>query len=172
MQKYLCIGIILKPHGVRGDVKVQPITDDPARFGSLKQIYFQKGGEYVGCKVTMSRLGGNFAYLHVAGYDSVEAAESLRNEHIYVDRANAVALPEGRYFVADLVGCKVFDTLGNELGELYDILFNGSADVYCVRGPRSFMIPALKTLLHEVNVQEGRIILDAQRLSEVAVYED
>ena len=172
MQNYLCIGIILKPHGVRGDVKVQPITDDPMRFGSLKQIFLQKGGDYLGHKVTMGRLGGNFAYLHIAGVDSVEAAEMLRNEKIYVSREDAIALPEGRYFVADLFGCKVFDTLGNELGELGDILFNGSADVYCVRGPRPFMAPALKTLLHEVNVREGRIVLDAQRLSEVAVYED
>ena len=96
----------------------------------------------------------------------------LRDHYICVDREHAVKLPEGRYFVVDLIGCTVSDTNGNDLGKLTDVLETGANDVYVISGEKNLMVPALKKLLHKVDIENKHIDLDAAVLEEVGLFED
>lgn len=176
MNEYLRIGVVLKPQGVKGELKVQPLTDDPNRFAALKEAYIEtKSGGHTLMGVTSVSVREDAVYLTLSGVDDRNGAERLRNAYLCVDRSQAIKLPKGRYFVCDLIGCEVFDTEGNKLGILKDVLQTGAADVYAVRGEtkeKNFMVPALKKLLHSVDVEAKRIVLDAEVLPQVAVYED
>ena len=99
-------------------------------------------------------------------------AEGLRNLYVCVDRAHAVKLPPGRYFVADMIGCRVEDSQGKPLGVLQEVLETGANDVYVIQGDRQLLVPALKKLLTLVDVAHKRIVLDASVLEEVGLFAD
>ena len=172
MRDYLCIGTVAKPQGVKGEIKILPQTDDLARFDMLKRVYFLENGVYREYRVTTGRHDGAFGYLRLEDIGERNAAERLRNREVFVARADAVQLPEGRYFIADLIGCQVQDDQGNPLGVLSNVLQRPGADVYEVRGKPGFLFPALKEVLAQIDVEKGIIVLNAKRLSEVAVYDE
>lgn len=171
MKKYLMIGQIVKPQGVRGEVKVLPLTDDPARFCDLETIYLDEKGER-SAKVLSARVREGFAYVALEGVPDRDAAERLRNRALYVDRAHAAPLPEGRYYISDLIGMAVEDETGAALGQLADVLQAGGNDVYEVEGARTFRFPALKRVLMSVDVEGGKMVLDSAVLAQIAVYDD
>ncbi len=96
----------------------------------------------------------------------------MRDVYLCVDRAHAVKLPEGQYFVTDIIGCEVFGTDGTFYGMLEEVLQNGAADVYVIRGEKVLMVPALKKLLKSVDVFEKKIVLASDVLEEVGLFED
>lgn len=171
--EYLRIGRIVRAHGVRGDVKLEPTTDDPSRFLELREAFLEeRGGGYRPAALSGARLlPGGAAVLHIAGVDTCEAAEALRGRYLCVDRAHAVALPQDTYFVADLIGCETYDTEGAAYGRVTDVLETGSADVYEIAHGR-LLVPALKRVLREVDTAGGRIVFDAAMLREVGLFED
>lgn len=173
LSEYLLIGEILKPQGIMGEVKVQPITDDPGRFIRLQQVFLENGEGYEPWPLIHARVGGGFAYLTLEGVSGREDAEKLRGRKLFVDRANAVPLQENEAFIADLIGCRAVDTQGSLIGTLVDVLQPGRTDVYVFDTPRGRMLmPALKSAIPKVDVQARLITLDADRLSEVAFFED
>jgi len=174
MRPYLCVGTIVKPQGIKGEVKVAPETDDIARFGRLKRVFLLENGQYTPLKVLSGRTREGFAYLTLEGFADMNAAETLRGKDLYVSREDAVKLPAGRYFIADLIGCRVQDDQGKDLGTLQDVLQAGGNDVYVVKkdGEKDLLFPAIRALLKTVDVESGRIVVDAARLTEVAVYAD
>ena len=89
-----------------------------------------------------------------------------------MDRANTIKLPEGRYFISDLIGCQVKDTDGKAYGKLTDVLETGANDVYVIKGEKTLMVPALKKLLNTVDIQAKSILLNADVLQEVGLFED
>ena len=169
--EYLRIGEIVRSHGVHGDVKVLPLTDDPARFRALSEAFIEQGGRYSPVRTGGVRLQPDAVLLHIVGCDAPEAAEKYRDAFLCVDRAHAVPLPADTYFVADLIGCEAFDTEGNAFGCVTDVLETGANDVYVVDGGK-LMVPALKRVLHEVDVEAGRIVFDAGVLREVGLFAD
>ena len=171
MKNYLMIGQIVKPQGVRGEVKVLPLTDDPERYGELETVYFDEKGEK-SAKVLSARVREGFAYVALEGVADRDAAERLRNQALYVDRAHASPLPEGRYYISDLIGMQVTDENGAELGQLVDVMQAGGNDVYEVKGARVFRFPALKKVLKDVDVEGGSMVLDGAVLAQIAVYDD
>ena len=170
--EYYRIAQILRPHGVRGEVKVYPLTDDPGRFKRLKSCFIERDGQYEAAVVTGSKQAGEAPVLHIEGVDTPEQAEKLRGRYICVDKQHAVKLPEGCWFVADLIGCAVSDTEGNPLGTLTDVLETNANDVYVIEGERKLLVPALKKLLDTVDAGNKRIVLNAEVLSEVGLFED
>lgn len=170
MKEYLCIGQIVKPQGIKGEVKVRPFTDSLDRFLDLKKVWLGEGGDLV--QVRAARVRERYAYLALEGVPDRNAAEGLRNVELYVDRANAIPLPEGRYFIVDLIGLAVVDEAGNPMGTLVDIIQAGGNDVYEVRGPRNFRFPAVKKAILSVDLEAGKMTLDAQALKEVALFDD
>ena len=172
-QDYLLLGEIVRPQGIRGEVKVKHFTDDPYRFEELETVYMKRGNSYEAIGVTGARVQKDDVYLTLEGVIDRNAAEKLRNVQLWVDRAHAVELDEDQVFIADILGAKAYDTKGNEIGTLKDVLTPGGVDVFVFSTPKgTLMMPALKTVLLELNADEGRIVLDEERLQEVALYED
>ncbi len=161
LSEYLVIGEVLKPQGVRGEIKVRPITCDPERFLELRGVYLLENGSYVYKKVKSARLSQDAAYLSLEGVKDRDEAEKLRDMLLYVDRAHAVELPEDADFICDLIGCIAHDDEGNLVGEL----------TYVFRGEKGeYLVPALKSVVLSTNVREKKVLLSAKRMREVAVF--
>jgi 16S rRNA processing protein RimM len=155
MKEYLTIGEITKPHGVIGEVKVFPLTDELERFRELKHVLID--GKEV--KVLEVKLLTDRAVLKLDGVSTVEAAERLRGKTLEVKRKDAVKLEKDAYFVEDLKGCRVFDSEGKDLGVIYDVIATGSNDVYWIREPKELLIPALKTIVKEVDIESLKVVI-------------
>lgn len=168
---YLRIGLIARPHGVRGAVKVNPTTDDAGRFKGLKECYLELHGQYSPVRLSVLSASEGAVLVHIEGCDTPEAAEKLRNGYLCVDRAHAVELPEYTYFVADLIGLTVLDTEGKTYGKITNVYETGANDVYEVDGGK-LMLPALKKLLHEVDASAGRMVVNSDVLREVGLFAD
>ncbi|MBE5802174.1 MAG: 16S rRNA processing protein RimM [Clostridiales bacterium] len=171
-QEHLLIGEITKPQGIRGEVKVRHYTDDPERFYDLEEALMPAGNGFAPIKVLGARVNGDDVYLQLEGVDDRNEAEKLRGVKLYVDRAHARELPEDEVFIADILGLPAFDTKGNPIGKLTDVLTPGGVDVFVFQTPKgTLMTPGLKDVLLEVNVDEGRIVLNEDRLAEVSLYQ-
>lgn len=172
MKEYVKIGFVLKPQGVRGEIKVEPLTDNPDRFYDLDKVMCQ--GKQIkqsyiveSCAVRMGSV-----YLKLQGIHDRTAAEALRGSYLCVSKEHAIELPEGHHFIFDLIGCEIIDTMGQRLGILKEILQNGAADVYVIKGERGCLLPALRRLIVSEDIESKQIIVDATVLSEVAVWDE
>lgn len=170
---YLIVGEILKPQGLRGEIKVRPITNDPNRFHELDSVYMKKGDAYVPRKMACKRVHDGFVYITMEDITSCEDVEPLRGMLLYVDRDNAVELGEEENFICDLVGCTVENKQGEIIGTLREVLQPGANDVYVIKAPQGdILLPALKRVVVSVDVERKRICVDEEAMKEVAVYSD
>lgn len=168
--EYLLIGQVLRPQGIRGQVKVRPDTDDPARFQALDTVYLKEGADYKPVRVDEVSVRDGDVFLRLDGAETRDQAEKQRNLMLYIDRAHAVQLEENESFICDLIGCEVRDTKGNVLGTVIDVLQPGGNDVYVVKTPKGEMLlPALLHIIPSVHTKEGYITVDESRLHEAAV---
>lgn len=173
LSEYLMIGEITKPQGVRGEVKVRPCTCDPGRFEGLDTVYVKRGEDYKPMNIRVNRLSDDAVFMNVEGVADRDQAEKLRGTMIYIDRAHAVELDEDTTFLCDLYGLKGVVDDGRDLGTLKDVMQPGGNDVYVFEGPLGeVLVPALKSVVLSVDLQEGVMRLDGKRLDEVAVFED
>jgi 16S rRNA processing protein RimM len=172
--EYLLIGEITRPQGVRGEMRVKPYTDDPMRFEELERAFIKRGDIYEPREVKFVRLATeDVVIIRMEGVGDANAAERLRGEKLYVDRAHAVELPEDADFIVDLIGCRVVDDEGAEYGKITDVMQPGGNDVYVIEGPMGeVLVPALKSVVLSVDTEEGLMRLAAARVREVAVFED
>ena len=172
-QTHIMIGEIVKPQGVRGEVKVRPITCDFTRFEGMESAFFKKGDEYVPVKLRVNRVTPDGVYLIVNDTADRNEAEKLRGEFLYVDRQHSVELTKDENLICDLIGLRGLDDEGVEVGALVNVLQPGGNDVYVFNGPRGeVLVPALKSVVKEVDVDGGTITLVAARMAQVAVYSD
>ncbi|OGO78522.1 MAG: 16S rRNA processing protein RimM [Clostridiales bacterium GWB2_37_7] len=161
MLEYLSIGQIVNTHGIRGELKVYPLTDDAARFDKLKEVYIESKGVMTKYQVESSKHLKNTVILKLKGIDTMNDAEKLRQLYLKVGRWDAVRLPKDAFFVCDIVDSEVYDIHGVLLGKLYDVLQTGSNDVYVVKTEdKDLLIPALKSVVKEINLQSRKIIVD------------
>ena len=173
LSPYLLLGEIVRPQGIRGEVKVRHYTDDPARFAELDAVLTKQGDAYSPLYITGCRVQKDDVFLTIQGVADRNAAETLRGTQLYIDRANARPLSEDEVFIADIVGATAYDTQGCEIGTLKEVLTPGGVDVFVFSTPRgNLMVPALKTVLLTLDADNGKIVLDESRLSEVALYEN
>lgn len=174
LASHLVIGQVLKPQGVRGEIKVRPITCAPERFTELNEVLIRRGEDvYEAMGARFVRMDKEAVYLKLAGVDDRDAAERLRDEYLYVDRAHAVKLPEDAEFICDLVGCVAMDDGGREIGVLTEVLQPGGNDVYVFHGPLGeVLVPALKSVVLSVDVEKKTMLLSRERLGEVAVFDE
>lgn len=165
----LTVGQIIKAFGIRGEVKVKPITDDVYRFEKLRTVYV-KDTQY---KICACRINDGFVYLKFLGINDRNASELLVGNPILIDRADAVDLPEGRYFISDVIGCEVYTDNNEYVGKIKDVLQYGAADVFVIENknkPCSF--PFIEKLEALVDIENKKIVVNAKVLGEVCVYED
>lgn len=157
MEDLLQVGIITSTHGVRGEVKVYPTTDDPRRFRRLKEVVLDTGREKINLEIEGVKFFKQFVILKFKGVDNINDIEKYRQKSLYVTRKNAVRLQRDEYFIADLIGLKVQDEDGTELGTVKDVIETGANDVYEVEmaDGRSLLLPAIKQCILNVDVENG-----------------
>ena len=170
-QEYLQIGEIVRPQGIRGEVKLRAMTEDMSRYARLESVFLKKGGRLEEKKVLKGRSYDGFAFLQLEGVNDRDAAEALRGTEVYVDRKHAIKLGADENFV---IGLKAVDENGEAIGTLRDVLKpNTVCDVYVFDTARGeLMIPALKRVVRKVDVDAGVMTLDRAALNEVAGWED
>lgn len=163
INSYLTIGKIVGVHGVRGEVKVLPLTDDVRRFKKIKKCALCKNADNPGeffvaeINVLSVRIDNDTALIKFEGYEDRTIAERLRNLFIAVDREHAVQLKEGEFFIADLIGLKVVDDVIGELGLIADVYETGANYIVQVkrRNKKDLLIPFVKDICYETDLDTG-----------------
>lgn len=132
MEDYFRVGVIANTHGIRGEVKVFPTTEDPQRFKGMKEIILDTGSEKKVLEVASTRFFKNLVILKFKGIDSINDIEKYKGKDLLVTRENAIPLNEGEYYIADIIGATVVTEDGVQFGILKDVLTTGANDVYVV----------------------------------------
>lgn len=170
----LAVGVIVRPHGVRGEVKIQPMTDSAQDWLSIHVVEWKdKSGQLQHRKVKHQRVQGDMVLAQIEGIYDRNAAELMRGTELFVPRDEAPQLEENSYYIVDLIGCRVEDENGELLGEIRDVYQPGGNDVYEIKGKKGvILMPAVRHAIREVLISERRMVVDASAFAEVAVYED
>lgn len=161
MEDLLRVGVISSTHGVRGEVKVFPTTDDPQRFKKLKEIWLDTGKEKLLLKIEGVKFFKQFAILKFKDYDNINDIEKYKGKELWITRENAVPLEENEYYIADLIGMSVVSDEGKTLGKLIDVLQTGANDVYSVKmeNGREALFPAIAECVQSVDIEKGVMIV-------------
>lgn len=158
MDKNIEIGKIVNTHGLRGDVKVMPWCDDAGVFHELAYVLID-GKEF---DIEKSRIHKNMVILKLSGVDDINDAENLRNKILTVPREELGELPEGTYYICDLLGCMVETVEGRVLGKICDIIKTGSNDVYVVEDDdkKQVLIPVIDEVVKQVDLENKHITVE------------
>lgn len=153
----LQVGVITQTHGIRGEVKVFPTTDDVNRFKKLKEVILDSGKERLNLTIEGVKFFKQFVILKFKDYDSINDIEKYKNAKLLVTREKAVKLKKDEYFIADLIGIKVVTEDGAAFGTLKDVLETGANDVYIVETEdgKEVLLPAIKECILKVDMDEA-----------------
>ena len=159
MEQFLRVGVISSTHGIRGEVKVYPTTDDPERFLDLDEVILDTGREHKILEIEGVKFFKNQVILKFKGYDNINVIEKYLKKDLLVDREHAVELGENENFIADLIDMEVVTDEGKVLGTLTDVIETGANDVYAVKTPegKEILLPAIRDCILDVNVDEKRM---------------
>ena len=159
MEQFLRVGVISSTHGIRGEVKVYPTTDDPERFLDLDEVILDTGREHKILEIEGVKFFKNQVILKFNGYDNINDIEKYLKKDLLVDREHAVELGENENFIADLIDMEVVTDEGKVLGTLTDVIETGANDVYAVKTPegKEILLPAIRDCILDVNVDEKRM---------------
>ena len=161
MKERLEVGQIVNTFGINGFVKVYPYVDDVSRLDNLKKVHIKSKKDEKELQIEDVKYQKNMVLVKFKGIDKIEDAEKLRNSYIEIDRADAIPLEEGQYFIADLLGLDVYLDTGEKLGILDDIYNSGSSDIYVVKNElgKQFLLPYIDDVVKQINLEEGKIIV-------------
>lgn len=165
MLKELKVGQIVNTHGVKGEVKILPLTDNIERFKDLKTVKVESNVDIRkidSVEFLSIKFHKNTVIAKLNGIDTLEKAEELKGLYLVVDRKDAVKLDKDSYFICDIIGLDVYDLKRGLLGKIEDVIQTGSNDVYVVKGTviKELLIPAIKSVIKEVLIEEGRMNVD------------
>jgi len=154
MQDFFDVGAVTGTHGLKGEVKVFTLSDDPYRFETLKNVIFSSAKEEKELEIERVRYFKQMTILKFRGLDRIEDVERMKGGYLKVRREDAIPLEEGEYYTADLIGMEVSLEDGSPLGTLSDVLQTGANDVYAVKLPegKEVLIPAIRECIREVDV--------------------
>ena len=158
----IAIGEIVKTQGVRGELKVLPLTDNLKRFGEVRRIYFKGKEGLRELAIIGYRPFQEYVLLRFDGINDLTAAETLGRGLIFIPRNERPKLPAGRYYLDEIEGLKVFTITGEDLGTVVQIIETGSNDVYCIKDTagQQILIPALKSVIQEINLGQGKMVVE------------
>lgn len=161
MEELLQVGVITSTHGVRGEVKVFPTTDDVNRFKKLKKVILDTGREQLTLEIQSVKFFKQFVILKFRGIDSLNDVERYRRCTLWVERKDAVPLKEDEFFIADLIGMEVSTDEGIYFGTLSDVIETGANDVYVIRTEAhgEVLIPAIKECVLNIDVEKRRMTI-------------
>ena len=152
----LRVGVITSAHGIKGEVKVFPTTDDAKRFKELKEVILDTGKEYIPMEIEHVKFFKNMVILKFRGYDNINEIEKYKSRDLLITRDQAVDLEPDEYFITDLIGLTVVSDQGAELGTLKDVLETGANDVYVVamKDGKELMLPAIGDCILNVDLEQ------------------
>lgn len=161
MEEYLEIGQIVNTSGLKGFLKVIPLTDDITRFEDLKTVYIQEKKDLVEFKIKEVKYSKNMVLLKLEGIDDIGEAEKFKNFYIKINRKDAVELEEDSYFIVDIIGCKVFTDENEFLGKVIDVFQTGSNDVYTVKNneDKEILLPAIEDVIKDIDIANKKIVV-------------
>ena len=159
MEKYFRVGVIANTHGIRGEVKVYPTTDDINRFKKLKKCILDTGKEYIDLNVESVKFFKNMVILKFKEYNNINDIECYKGKDILVSRDNAVKLEKGEYYIADILGAKDILEDGSEFGVLEDVMQTGANDVYVVKtlDNKEVLLPKIDECVKKLDI-ENKIV--------------
>lgn len=154
MGDFFRVGVISNTHGVRGEVKVYPTTDDIRRFDYLKEVILDTGKEHITLNVTGVKYFKNMAILKFKEFDNMDQVIPYKGMDLLVTRENAIPLEEGEYYIADILGCDVITDEDERLGELIDVIQTGANDVYVVKmeNGKEVLLPSIDECILERDI--------------------
>lgn len=158
---YTIVGKIINSHGIKGEVKVYPLTHDIDRFSYLKYAYL--GEEKVKVEIHSVKYHKGIVIIRFKEYDDINQILKFKDMDIYVDEDNKIILPKDHYFIYDLINCQVFDVKGNNIGYISDVIQAASNDVYVIKDPeknRDYLIPVVKEFVKQVDIDNKKVIID------------
>ena len=157
MTDRLKVGVVTSVHGIKGEVKVFPTTDDSRRFKKLKQVYLDTGKELLSLEIEGVKFFKQMVILKFKGYENPDDVMKFRQKELWIDRKDAVRLSKDEYFIADLIDMEVCDEEGKLIGTLKDVISTGANDVYVVstkeRG--EVLLPAIKECILDVDLEKN-----------------
>ena len=159
MEDFLRVGVISSTHGVRGEVKVFPTTDDPTRFKKLKEVILDTGREKKTLEIEQVKFFKNQVILKFKGFNNIDEIMPYKGKDLLIPRGEAVPLGENENFIADLIDMEVVTDEGETLGTLIDVMETGANDVYVVEMPsgREVLLPAIRDCILNVDDEEGKM---------------
>lgn len=161
MEQLLQVGVITTTHGLKGEVKVYPTTDYPERFEEIKEVLLDTGRTKLPMEIQSVRYFKNLVILKFKGINDINDIEKYKQCSLWVTRENATPLYEDEYYIADLIGCKVFLEDGSAFGELVQVMETGANDVYVIETTegKEVLVPAIKDCILDVDIENEKIII-------------
>ena len=161
MQKYFEVGQIVNTFGIKGLVKVKAFTDELERFEELKKVYVCKKDKLEEIEIEEVKYHKDMVLLKIKGIENMEDAEKLKGLYLKIDRKDAKKLPEGTYFIADLIGLDVYSDENELLGKLEDIFNSGANDVYVVKDEngKQILLPGIPDVIKEIDLEQEKIVV-------------
>lgn len=159
MENYLRVGVITTTHGIKGEVKVFPTTDDMNRFEDLKQVYLDTGKEYIPLEIERVKYFKNLLILKFKNINDINDIEKYKGKDLLIPRADAIELDEDEYFIFDLIDSEVYTEDGNKLGILTEILTSAANDIYIVKTKdnKEILLPSIKKCILDVDTANKKI---------------
>ena len=161
MEQLLQVGVISSTHGVRGEVKVFPTTDDVKRFKKLKKVILDTGKEQLPLEIEGVKFFKQFVILKFRGIDNINDIEKYKGKRLLVDREHAVKLKKDEYFIADMIGMDVSTEDGELFGALKDVMETGANDVYIIEmsDGKEVLVPAIKQCILDVDIENRKMVI-------------
>ncbi|AOR23258.1 ribosome maturation factor RimM [Clostridium taeniosporum] len=159
MEEIFKIGQIINTHGIKGEVKVYPLTNDVKKFKKLKNVLIDGEERNIqGVKFQKDRV-----ILKIEGIDTMNDAETYKQKYIEIFRSSEPSLEEDTYYIVDLIGCDVYDTDNIELGKIFDVISTPNNDVYWIKEPKELLIPVLKDIVLDIDIDNKKIVIKPVR---------
>ena len=165
MVDYFEIGQISNTHGLKGELKVRPYTENAKRFEKIKRVLIRnKQDGFDEYEVQSVRYQKDIVLLKLKGIDDIDIAENLKTQSLIIPREDAKELEENEFFIADLIGCNVYEN-NEKIGELVDIFTAGASDVYVIKraGKNDLLLPALESIIKNIDVKNKKIDVEVPR---------
>lgn len=163
--EYIRVGKIINTHGIRGDVKVLPLTDNIKRFEKLKSVFIEDGKDCLIIEKVWYSKG--FVMLKFKGYDNINDVLKYKDKYIVIEEKDAVKLPEDSYFIYQIIGLDVYCSDGRKIGKIVEVLQPGSNDVYVVEEidivnnvKKEHLIPAIKDVVKHIDIENKKMIIE------------
>lgn len=155
------IGVITSTHGLKGEVKVFPTTDDPARFKKLKKCFIRTKSGDVPVEKKSCKFFKNMVILSFSEFNDINEIEKYKGCELYVTREDAVPLEEDEFYIADVIDAEVFEDNGKKLGTLVDVMQTGANDVFVVKmaNGKEVLLPVIKDCVLDINAEEKKIVV-------------